>query len=115
MRRTMTANHLHFGGEAASAAVAMAGIAIAAQRRPHLMESIMLMGWLPIEIDDSGEPKGYAIDAETQDAGTAVHLANALGLPAGLGQAAFTLPRIGNVNGIPVMVEVHDGVSNDAA
>lgn len=115
MRRTMIENDLNLGGDAASAAVAMAGIAIAAQRRPHLMESITLLGWLPVETDDSGEPKGHAIYAGTKDAGTAVHLANALGLPAGRGQAAFTLPRIGNVNGIPVMVQVHDGVSNDAA
>lgn len=115
MRRTMIENDLNLGGDAASAAVAMAGIAIAAQRRPHLMESITLLGWLPVEAEGDETLTGHVVYVVTKDVGTAVHLANALGLPAGSGQAAFRLPRSGNVNGIPVTVYTEEDASNDAA
>lgn len=95
MIRTMVENDLNLTRDAGSAAVVMAGIAVNAARRGHLNDAIVQMGW-------SAE---YGIVIQTRDNGQAVHLANALGLPSGNGQAAFLLPRVGEVNGFKVVID----------
>lgn len=98
MNRTMRDNDLNLGSDAASAAVAMSGIATAALRRPHLMRSITAMGWVAKDVDVP------SIVVQCSDAGAALHLANALGFPAGEGAAARRLPRLGEISGIPVII-----------
>ena len=95
--RTMRRNSLNVSTDAASAAVVMAGVAVAAARRPHLVDSIRTLAFI-----------GGEIVVETADAGTAVHLANALGLPTRPGpKRAFALPRVGQIDALIVTVQVH--------
>lgn len=96
MNRSMIDNNLNLSQDAGSAAVVMAGIAVNAVRRGHLANAIVQMGWTA----------EFGIVIQTRDNGQAVHLANALGLPSGSGQAAFLLPRFGEVNGFKVVVDV---------
>lgn len=95
MNRTMIENDLNLSTDAASGMVAMNGIAVAALRRPHLVDGIVAMGWL----------QATGVVVQTADAGQAVHLANALGFPAGDHQAAFLLPRTGEISGVTVVID----------
>lgn len=100
MNRTMIENDVNFSTDAGSGAAAMAAIAAAAMRRDHLRDEILNLEW---RVRPDG--KGSTVQVWTLTGGGAVHLSNALGLPSGRGQAAFALPRVGEISGVKVMID----------
>lgn len=114
MNRTMTPNDLNLAADPFSGAVAISGVLAATARRDHLRDSIVTIGWQRIE--DPTDP-GFATDSavvvvQCRESGQAIHLANALGFPAGAGQAAFLLPRVGEISGVSVVIDRVQGSRN---
>ena len=82
--------------DAVSGTAVLVGIAAAAARRERLNGKIVSLAWV----------QGRVL-AETSAAGSAVYLANALGLPrTGASGKQTTLPRTGNLSGVTVIVNV---------
>lgn len=100
MNRTMIDNDVNFSIDVGSGAAAMTAIAAAAMRRDHLRDEIIDISW---RVRPDGD--GSTVQVWTKTGGGAVHLANSLGLPAGPGQEAFLLPRIGHLSGVKVMID----------
>lgn len=102
MIRTMNENDLNvqsITGPLAGLATITAVVA-AAEARPHLRDGIATIAW-----QRTLTGPGRVVVA-MNDAGQAVHLANALGFVAGSRGAAFLLPRVGELHGVPVIVDV---------